>query len=155
MSRLRQALLRIGRDVRAYWMFALAFAVYDILVQLVFDAFCPVAIVTGLPCPGCGMTRAVFFFVTGQIGKGWEMNPIGIGWTALAAYFCMMRYWLGKSPRGLLQAGGVLTVCMVAFYVYRMYRYFPGDAPICYTEGCVLERLLPGYRTFILNYFAG
>lgn len=154
-KRIQPVLSRIGKDIRAYWMFGLTFAVYDILTRLVFDAFCPVAIVTGLPCPGCGMTRAVLFFATGQIQRGWKMNPIGIGWLVLAVYFCMMRYWFGKRPRGVLQAGGVLTVCMVIFYAYRMYRIFPGDAPVCYTDGCVLERLLPGYRAFLLNYFAG
>lgn len=146
---------RIGKDVREYWKFGFVFAVYDILVQAVFRAFCPVAVVTGLPCPGCGMTRAVFFFATGQIEKGWQMNPVGIGWTVLAVYFCVMRYWLGKRPKGIWQAGGVLTGCMVIVYLFRMYRYFPGDAPMCYTDGCVLERVFGGYRTFILGLFAG
>lgn len=155
MSRLRTALGRIWKDIRTYWPFALVFIVYDALVQLVFGAFCPIAVVAGLPCPGCGMTRAVFFFATGQFERGWAMNPIGIGWLILAVYFCVMRYWFGKSARGLMEAGGVLIVCMVVFYVFRMSRYFPGDAPLCYTEGCLLERAVPGYRSFVFRFFGG
>ena len=149
MTHLRVCLKRIWKDVREYRGFIAFFLVYDLAVQLLFRNFCPSVIVTGLPCPGCGMTRAVFWFAVGQFEKGWEMNPLGIGWLALAAYFCVMRYWLGKKPKGVLQMGAALAVCMAAFYLYRMVRYFPGEVPIAYAEKNLLERILPGYRELV------
>lgn len=142
---------RLWKDVKDYRLYILALLVYDLLVQLAFHAFCPMVIVTGLPCPGCGMTRAIFYFATGQISKGWKMNPLGILWLALILYFIAIRYCLGKKPKGVLQIGGALAACMLLYYGYRMYRYFPGKAPICYSEENLMERVFLGYREFVLR----
>ena len=96
---------RIWRDVRAYWQFGAAFLVYDRLVMWIFGAFCPSVIVAGLPCPGCGMTRSVFYFATGQWEKGWQMNPLGILWLLLAVYFCFMRKYCFVCPYRNKDAG--------------------------------------------------
>lgn len=154
MKRAEAAFGRIAQDVRVFWKYIAAFIIYDAVMQLIFHQFCPAVIVTGLPCPGCGMTRAVFYFATGQFEKGWGMNPLGIFWLALALYFCVMRYWFGKKANGVLYIGGILTACMALFYVYRMYRYFPGDIPICYTPGNLLERMWDGYEAHILKLIA-
>ena len=146
---------RIWRDVRAYWQFGAAFLVYDRLVMWIFGAFCPSVIVAGLPCPGCGMTRSVFYFATGQWEKGWQMNPLGILWLLLAVYFCFMRYGLGKKPAGVLQIGGCRAALMAVVYLIRMYREFPGDVPICYTPGNLLERLWPGYGSWVTEKIGG
>ncbi len=142
---------RLWADIREYWKFGAAFAAYDRLVMWLFGAFCPSVIVAGLPCPGCGMTRSVFCFATGQFEKGWQMNPMGILWLFLAIYFCIMRYGLGKKPAGVLQIGGCLVVMMAVLYLYRMYREFPGAEPLCYTPGNLLERLWLGYGSWILE----
>lgn len=145
----------MGRDIKEYRLFILAFVIYDAAVQVLFGAFCPMVIVAGLPCPGCGMTRAVFYFATGQFEKGWQMNPLGILWFALAVYFAVMRYWFGKEAKGELQIGGGLAACMLALYLYRMYRFFPGELPVCYMEGNLLERIWAGYRDFVFRFWNG
>ena len=101
--------------------------------------------VTGLKCPGCGMTRSVVCFALGQFSRGWQYSPLGIFWLLLALYFCIARYLLGKPAKGLLPAAGVLIGLMIVFYLYRMYRFFPGEVPMEYTRGNLLERVIPGY----------
>lgn len=146
---------RISADIRNYWQIGAAILVYDIVVQILFGQFCPSVIVTGLPCPGCGMTRSVLYFAAGQFEKGMEMNPLGIFWLFLAVYFCLMRYVFGKKPVGVMQIGGGLVVLMAAFYLYRMYACFPGEVPICYTPGNIMERTKPGYAEEIPQLIAG
>ena len=126
---------RIRKDVGAYWGFAVVFVLYDIAAHAMFHAFCPSVFLFGLPCPGCGMTRAVFFFITGQFQKGMQMNPLGLLWILWAAYLVVMRYGFGKKAKGLMTAAGVIVVLMVAVYLYRMYCFFPGEPPISYTSG--------------------
>lgn len=147
----KKVLERIGKDVRAYWGFAVLFVLYDIAANLLFGAFCPSVIAAGIPCPGCGMTRSVAAFLTGQFERGIQMNPLGIAWIVWALYFAVMRYGFGKKAKGLMTAGGVLIVLMIGVYVWRMWMEFPGEPPICYTPGNVLERMVPGYENLVMG----
>ena len=91
------------------------------------------------------------FFITGQFQRGMQMNPLGLLWILWAAYLVVMRYGFGKKAKGLMTAAGVIVVLMVAVYLYRMYCFFPGEPPISYTSGSLAERLIPGYRKWILG----
>ena len=59
--------------------------------------------------------------------------------------------WVWEKAKGLMTAAGVIVVLMVAVYLYRMYCFFPGEPPISYTSGSLAERLIPGYRKWILG----
>lgn len=37
---------------------------------------CPFRIITGIPCPGCGTTRAVSCIFQGDFTKAWEYNKL-------------------------------------------------------------------------------
>ena len=37
---------------------------------------CPVRLITGFPCPGCGGTRAMGAICLGQFDKAWSLNPM-------------------------------------------------------------------------------
>lgn len=40
-------------------------------------SMCPFAIMTGLPCPGCGLTRSWVAFMHGDIGTAFTLNIFG------------------------------------------------------------------------------
>ncbi len=145
----RAAIGRVARDIRVWWKFGAALLLYDIAVQLAFGEFCPSVIVTGLPCPGCGMTRAVCCFLTGQFARGWTYHPLAIGWILWGICAGISRYLLGRGARSALYAAGMLAGLMAIFYLWRMYRYFPGEEPIVYTAGNLLERRFPGYGEWV------
>ena len=37
---------------------------------------CPIRLLTGYPCPGCGGTRAMGAICLGQFDKAWSLNPL-------------------------------------------------------------------------------
>lgn len=45
---------------------------------------CPFRLATGLPCPGCGLTRSWVDLLHGQLGEAMTANPFGILALALA-----------------------------------------------------------------------
>jgi hypothetical protein len=57
---------------------------------------CPLRAVTGIPCPLCGMTRAVVAAVHGHLGTSLAFNPGGIFVLLLAAVVILRPAWLSR-----------------------------------------------------------
>lgn len=150
--KLKQAAGRLRKDIWTYKWLGLLLITYYLLVEFLFSAFCPLVIVTGFPCPGCGITRAFLFVITGQFQRAWNINPFIYGWLLLACYVGVQRYWLNRQAKGLTGLAAVLAVAMIAFYIYRMYRYFPNRPPMTYTRGNLFEKILPGYGGIIRKF---
>lgn len=59
---------------------------------------CPFRLLTGLPCPACGLTRSWVYLAHGQVGESFAAHPLGPA-TVLAAVVTVG--WIGYS-RGAL-----------------------------------------------------
>lgn len=66
---------------------------------------CFFASVTGLPCPGCGMTRAVTSLLRGEWGKAMAFHPFAPGFLVMAALLAMAalapQHWRERLVRGV------------------------------------------------------
>ena len=96
----------------------------------------------GFPCPGCGLTRAMFMVLRGDFAGAWKMHPFIYGVIILVGWFGVRRYIQRKGTKSLGKWVILLCVGLILYYVYRMVRYFPGDAPMSYYYGSV------GYRVW-------
>lgn len=139
---------RIGEDVRRYRWVLPAVLLYDLIVTRCFGAFCPMVILTGLPCPGCGMTRAILCLFTGRLAEAWQYNPCVYLWLAAAVYVCRERYICGRPVKGIRWLAGGIAAVMICCYLYRMMTVFPGEPPMVMKEDSVLGRLLPFCQAF-------
>ena len=58
---------------------------------------CPLLKVTGLPCPGCGMTRACLAMLQGNWAEVWHLNPFGpvfaVFWAVVAVGVALPQPW--------------------------------------------------------------
>lgn len=70
MQKVQTILGRVWRDIKNFRAAILALILYNAVVRSVFRAFCPQLILTGFPCAGCGMTRAVLYILTGRFARG-------------------------------------------------------------------------------------
>lgn len=147
---MRQIFNRIKKDIRRFWFAGVILILYYAAARVFLHGLCPVVYFTGVPCPGCGLTRAVLFFVTGQFARSFAINPAGILWIALALYFAVNRYILGRYNRREATVLLAVVACItIGVYLYRMAWYFPGMPPVSYTGNNVLSKLLPGYSEWI------
>lgn len=127
----------------------LAVVVLYFVMQALFGAFCPSVIVTGFPCPGCGMTRAVLYLLKGQFLRSWALNPAAGLWGLWALWFAFERYIRGQKCKGLTWALCGIALFMISVYLIRMVRYFPDRPPYVYTPNNLFSRIIPGYRSII------
>lgn len=131
---------RIVSDIKDYYIAILLFIVLNVVVRAVFHAFCPFLIITGFPCAGCGLTRAVFYILTGQFTRGMNLNPAAPFWIAWIAFFLYTRYIRGKDSKWLMRFLGVVAVITLGVYLYRMLTQFPGNPPMTYYRKNIMSK---------------
>jgi hypothetical protein len=59
---------------------------------------CPFRLATGLPCPGCGLTRAWVYLAHGDLGDALRANPFGL--VTMAASVALIAAVLVAAVRG-------------------------------------------------------
>lgn len=137
---------RIAGDIKQYGIAGVLLFIYTVVVNLVFHAFCPLVIFCGLPCPGCGITRAAVCIVTGRWRQAWRLNPVIFPIVLTALYFAWNRYLLGIRAKGIKWCLMLDAALLIIIYLVRMYLYFPDREPYVYVEDNVLARLRELYR---------
>ncbi|WMC93833.1 DUF2752 domain-containing protein [Kineothrix sp. MB12-C1] len=148
-NRLEDIGRRIASDLWDYKVVILIFLAYYIFMHVVFHAFCPLVLTTGFPCAGCGMTRAIFFLLTGQFARSFRLSPMAFPVLSFLLYCGVYRYVLGRKIKGFYIGMIVLVAALLIVYVYRMYTIFPNRPPYVYTRGNFLESHIPYYREFL------
>ena len=145
-GRIKQAVQLIEKDIQSYYIGFLVLGIYFLLMRKWFYSSCPSVVLTGFPCPGCGMTRAVELILKGRFARAWRLHPFSYAWLIYGVVFFIRRYILQKECRSILKYLLIIVCGMVVFYVYRMVCRFPGEAPMTYYYGSVLYRAVTLFK---------
>lgn len=149
MKRTKEIINRIRKDIRQFRVAGAAFAIYYVIIHVIFDAFCPLLVTTGFPCPGCGLTRAGLYLLKGNIMQAAAINP-SIFLVILFLLYCgYFRYIRGTKTKGFSLTLGIFVTAVLAIYIYRMYLYFPDRAPYVYHRKNLLAEIFPWYERLI------
>lgn len=140
---------RIWHDVETYWAAAAALALYTVMVNLLFHHFCPMVIISGLPCPGCGLTRSFVYLASGKVQQSIYINPMGIPIAGILIYFFWNRYILGRKAKWMMRLIIIAVVMLLVLYFWRMYVFFPNRVPYIYTEGNILSHIFVFYEEIL------
>ncbi|MDR0220338.1 MAG: DUF2752 domain-containing protein [Lachnospiraceae bacterium] len=144
---------RLWADARKYWWVAVFLGAYYAVTRWLMPVSCPLYYSLGIPCAGCGMTRAVRFVLTLQFGRAFYLNPLAFVLVGFGLYCCFFRYVKGKAIPAFFPIIIVFFVLLALFYLVRMYLYFPDRVPYVYNHNNLMGRVVPGYREIILRVF--
>lgn len=122
----------IRQDIREYGKAGVAVAAVMLIFVKCFGGACISKLITGLPCPACGMSRAAEFFVKGQIKESMQMQPLFFLLIIGTILLVLCRYVFRGHEAVLKYYAVFLIGFAIVFYVYRMIRYFPDMAPMTY-----------------------
>ena len=142
---------RVGQDIKDLWPAVLALLIYTVLVNVIFHAFCPMLLVTGIPCPGCGMSRALLLLFMGHPAESVRMHPLAPLVLILLIYMGWNRYIIGRKPKKIPFLIGAGVVLLVICYLIRMYYLFPENQPLIYMEDNLLSRTIPYYKQILYD----
>lgn len=129
---LKKAFQLLWDDLKKIRYGILAAICYWLIIHFVFHNGCPFVVLTGFPCPACGLTRAFLHLLQGEWLEALQMNAAIYPIILLAAIAAIRRYFLRKSVKCLLKYVIILLVFMLIYYVYRMIVFFPSEPPMTY-----------------------
>lgn len=90
-------------------------------------------LLTGYPCPACGMTRAAFCLFRMDFKGAFSIHPFIYAVAAYVAVFAVNRYILQRKMGKILKlALAGIMAGMIVYYLWRMILYFPGEPPMSY-----------------------
>lgn len=115
------------------------FAVYAVSFTHFFGHACPINLLFGVPCPGCGLTRACLLLLRGDFVGAFRMHPL-VYVLPIPAVFVVLGYFSPKFAFSRTSAV-TLSLCIALFvgvYLYRMIAFFPSEEPIAYNENSLL-----------------
>lgn len=138
---------RIWRDLVTLQIPFLLIVLYCIVTMYFFHSVCPFVILTGFPCAGCGLTRAVHSLCTGDFASAVKINLSVLIWVPFLLYFFIRRYLQGKKLTYLTAILVMLGLITLSYYCYRMAFLFPSEKPMTYTP----DNLLAKYIKFIFS----
>jgi len=105
--------------------------------------FCPLASVLGVPCPGCGLTRATLALAHGELQHALELHPLvlvlaplfiwamssaAIGYVRGPRRAGPARVWLAS--RTVTALASVLMFVTLGVWGARFFGYFGGPVPV-------------------------
>jgi hypothetical protein len=132
---------------------ALLAASFALAVHVDFP-LCPLASSCGIPCPGCGLTRATFALLHGDIRSAlrlhplvWLLSPLFIGFVGSAVFELVRGPSLAPprarirwaSRRMSLVATGILLLTL-SVWLARFAGYFGGPVPVTSMREWLLQR---------------
>ncbi len=118
-------------------LFLLLFCVGALLIILLLPSFyrCPFYTISGIPCPGCGMTRAFF----SALGMDWRQalrwNP-SIYPFALCCLYALVCWLCGRERQARsIRFWGTAAGVMLAVWLVRLPSIFTGHSALSIRPG--------------------
>jgi len=104
---------------------------------------CPVAELLGVPCPGCGLTRAALALVAGDVAGALRLHPLSLALIPFGAWLGWRELARGAArgaPAGRRRSGGserLVTALAAGFvalalvvWISRFFGAFGGPVPV-------------------------
>jgi len=86
---------------------------------------CPIKVLTGCDCPGCGMQRAIIHCLNGEISESFAMHPAGIPCLLLVAFLFLHLKWKFKFGASVLR-WSLLSIGIITITHYLIKIYYLG-----------------------------
>lgn len=124
------------------------FTIFSIsIVILLFNTKCIFKSIIGVPCPGCGLTRAWISFIKGNISEAFYWHPLFLMMPVLV--ILILLYFKGsfiKYKRYILLSIVTIVGLYFTIYIVRMIILFPSVEPLDYNSQSFINRSIYYYK---------
>ncbi len=120
---------------RIIFIVLISIAIWIILLKLFSNCtgtICLIRGTIGVPCPTCGMTRAIKSFIRLNIEDALYYNPLFFMPFILILVSIFKRKYIKVTAT-------ICAITLIIVYIFRMSLYFPCSEPMKYNEKCLLQ----------------
>lgn len=123
----------VKNDLKNYFLGFIPALIILFIFKRIFGQICLLKIVTGFPCPFCGYTRSVLYFMFGNFKTSFYFQPL----TAFLIPIVIM-YIISKAYNKIIIHKILKTYILIfifsnfIIYIYRMTYMFPNTPPLDY-----------------------
>lgn len=123
---------RVVRLAGLVLLWPLAFAAFYLVRPVVTEGpvLCPVRLGIGLPCPGCGVTRAFSFMAHGEFGRAIQFNaiaPLATAYLGAVWLYYAIYAWRDAPPAWpTWTIAGIFMLVAGAYGIGRWVELFSG-----------------------------
>lgn len=117
----------------------IAVSIVVMIMEILFDGVCLSKLLFGMPCPGCGLTRAALLFLKGDFAGSFHMHPMFVFLLPGIILFGYERYYKGRRARYASRYFIGYFIALFLVFVVRMKLYFPGTEPMTYYPGALFS----------------
>lgn len=122
--------------------------VYLLISSMIFGKTCPVQILIGMPCPGCGASRSLGLLLRGELRDSFKMYPLLIPWLL----YIIFQTYNHVTPSKPIKIRARFTVLIVVstwiIFILRCFTSF-GTDPLTIYEHSLLGQLVVKLNTLI------
>lgn len=130
---------RIVQDLKKFFPLVVLIGVYIIIMNLVAGKVCPMRMVSGFPCPGCGITRSLWLLCQGDIAGSIRIHPMGILIIPGMILGCYERYGSGSVKKWGQKYLIIWSIACITVYIIRMIYRYPHTEPMVYDSENLLQ----------------
>lgn len=110
-------------------------------------SICPIKIITGIPCPGCGLTRAFFSLFSFDIHSSFSYHPL-FWLIPIILIILLFRKRIPAFMKIYQDSRIWIAICTIFLIVYaiRMILYFPTTVPLDFNQNALLPSIISSLK---------
>ncbi|MCH5188595.1 MAG: DUF2752 domain-containing protein [Oscillospiraceae bacterium] len=117
-------------------LFLAVLAVFGLLLG------CPIKRLTGLPCPGCGMTRGCLSLIKLDFSAAVHWHPLCFIVPLLGVMYALKDSRPGRLFWSCVPLLAAIIVLIMAVYIWRMVAMFPDVPPMDFYKNAVFVKFV-------------
>ena len=112
-------------------------------IILAFNIKCLIKTSIGIPCPGCGMTRAWIEAISLNFHEAFKFHPLFLlAPVIIILIIIRSKESIDKYTKYIEISIVIIIVLFLGVYAFRMYMYFPNDVPMDINRESILFRII-------------
>ncbi|MHB1483326.1 MAG: DUF2752 domain-containing protein [Saccharofermentanales bacterium] len=139
--------MNVWRTIVKYRAPIFAMAAFSVFGMIIAGTPCLIRVVTGFPCPGCGLTRATLALLNLDFKSALVFNPmVFFIWPLII--FLIYLYISRKNQMKIFTPVFIsFGVLMISVFVIRMIIYYPDSTLLTYDYNSIFGRMI----RFLIN----